>query len=226
MRGGLYLVDDNDGLKKILSKLNVDTNVLEFFSNDNSATPINAHSISVVNLENTEPSIDDELDDADGLFNTRYSRVGDEIKPHSSDNEGCEADHSEDDSDNEGCEVILFLSNIDMLVFIVYNPKRNQAENDMREVIPPSPSYLSQTVANPSQLSSQFTTNPSSLLSQSIANPSPLQSQSTTNPSPLASQSKTNPSTMPCPSSNLASWWPRPSISPRLTKLQIRSTSK
>ena len=29
--GGLYLVDDNDELKKILSKINDDTNVLEFF---------------------------------------------------------------------------------------------------------------------------------------------------------------------------------------------------
>ena len=29
--GGLYLVDDNDGLKKILSKLNSDTYVVEFF---------------------------------------------------------------------------------------------------------------------------------------------------------------------------------------------------
>ena len=68
--GGLYLVDDNDGLKKILSKLNADTNVLEFIANDNSATPINAPSISVVNPKKTEPSINDGLDGANGLFNT------------------------------------------------------------------------------------------------------------------------------------------------------------
>ena len=43
---------------------------LSFLTNDNNATPINPPTISVVNPENTEPSLDDGLDGADGLFNT------------------------------------------------------------------------------------------------------------------------------------------------------------
>ena len=46
--GDLFLVDDNDGIKKILSKLNVDTVVVEFFfANDDSVAPM-----SILRLDN------------------------------------------------------------------------------------------------------------------------------------------------------------------------------
>ena len=54
--GGIYLIDDNDGIRKILSKINVDTDVLEFFYNHEIGAPIYAPNIHfVANPEKAAP---------------------------------------------------------------------------------------------------------------------------------------------------------------------------
>ena len=66
--GGLYVIDDNDGIMKILSKINVDIDVLEFFDNHEIGALIYALNIHFsTNLEKATPSGEDELDAPPGF---------------------------------------------------------------------------------------------------------------------------------------------------------------
>ena len=68
---GLYLVEDNDAIMKILSKMNGDTDVLEFFANHDIDSLIHAPSIhSIENQDINAPSLEDGIDEPNGLLNT------------------------------------------------------------------------------------------------------------------------------------------------------------
>ena len=68
---GLYLVKDNDGIMKILSKMNGDVDVLEFFVNYDIDAPIYACNIhSVENQDINAPSLEDGVDEPNELLNT------------------------------------------------------------------------------------------------------------------------------------------------------------
>ena len=61
--GGLYLVDNNDGIMKILRKINVDIDVLEFYDNHDVCAPIYAPNINLgANLDKVSLSSEEELD--------------------------------------------------------------------------------------------------------------------------------------------------------------------
>ena len=104
--GGLYLVDDNDGIRKILSKINVDIDVFEFYDNHEVVALIFTSNINLrANPNKVLPSSEDKLDALPGFegqprfLNTRNSRVGEDINLDTSNNEGSE--ESEEGSDTD-----------------------------------------------------------------------------------------------------------------------------
>ena len=106
---GLYLVQDNDAIMKILSKMNDDTNVLEFFANHDIDTPIYApNTHSVENQDINAPSLEDGVDKPNGLLNTQTSEVGEEINSDTSESEQSEEGS---ESDTDGSEDIQYIAN-------------------------------------------------------------------------------------------------------------------
>ena len=81
---GLYLIDDCDDIKKILSKINVDTNVLQFFDNHEIGAPIYAPNIHLAaNPKKIAPSSEDELDvlRPPGFLISQNNMVDEDINP-------------------------------------------------------------------------------------------------------------------------------------------------
>ena len=79
--------------------MNGDTGVLEFFVNHDNDAPIYYPSIhSVENQDINAPSMEDGVDESNGLLNTQTSRVGKEINSDTNDSEYSE-EGSEFDTD-------------------------------------------------------------------------------------------------------------------------------
>ena len=106
---GLYLVEDNDGIVKILSKMNDDTDVFEFFVNHDIDNRIHAPNIhSIENQDINAPSLEDAVDKTNGLLNTQTSKVGEEIN---SDTSGSEHSEERSESDTDRSEDIQDIAN-------------------------------------------------------------------------------------------------------------------
>ena len=106
--GGLYLVDDNNRIRNILRKINVDTYVLEFYDNHEVVAPILTSYINLrENLDKVSPSSKDTLDALPGFegqtrfLNTRNSRVGEDINLDTSNSEGNEKGEKGNDTDSD-----------------------------------------------------------------------------------------------------------------------------
>ena len=58
MNEGLFLVQDDNGIRKVLSKINLGTNVLEFFAHHEIDAPVFAQDILIITYE-IDPHIDE-----------------------------------------------------------------------------------------------------------------------------------------------------------------------
>ena len=101
----IYLIDDNKDIKKILSKINVDTNVLDFFDNHEISVPIYALNIHLATApEMFAPSSENELDAPPDFLNTQNSMVGKDINHDTSDSEASEeGEEGSDANSNDSC---------------------------------------------------------------------------------------------------------------------------
>ena len=109
IKKGLYLVEDKDGIIKILSKTNGDTDVLKFFANHDINAPIYAPNIHTIeNQDINALSLKDGVDQPNGMLSNQTSRVGEEINSNTTESEYNE---ERSETDPNGSEDIQDIAN-------------------------------------------------------------------------------------------------------------------